>query len=296
LKWTPNLRTGLLAGVGILLLCILIDIGLLWRVIAGPPNGVTFVCVLLVLLSLPTVVAIGYRAYDFSELHYEFDRNQLLIHTAGTKQIIPTCSIERVIDGRQAALRVRMHNLTWPGLVVGQGYVDGIGLTLFYGVEPPEKQAIVVTPTLSYGLSVPDMDGFLEVLTTCQELGPSVEVRQQSEQSAYTRWDIWRDRFAQGVLLGGLVLNLALFGLLLFRYPWLPNLLPLHYDVTGAVDRIAPRREVFALPVIGLITLAANGFLGVLLYRRERVASYMAWSGAAVVQLLFLFALWRIVT
>ena len=93
----------------------------------------------------------------------------------------------------------------------------------------------------------------------------------------------------------GIVLNLALFGLLLFRYPSLPNLLPLHYDITGAVDRISPRGDVFALPIIGLITLLTNDVLGILLYRRERVMSYMAWSGAALVQIFFLLALWNTV-
>ncbi len=93
----------------------------------------------------------------------------------------------------------------------------------------------------------------------------------------------------------GIALNLALFGLLLTRYPGLPNLLPLHYDVEGAVDRIAPRQDEFALPVIGQIALTANGLFGALLYRRQRIVSYMAWSGAVLVQVLFLLALWNIV-
>ena len=53
--------------------------------------------------------------------------------------------------------------------------------------------------------------------------------------------------------------------------------------------------SLFALPVIGLIILLANDVFGALLYRRERVASYMAWSGAALVQVFFLLALWNIV-
>ena len=75
-----------------------------------------------------------------------------------------------------------------------------------------------------------------------------------------------------------------------------PMAVGLTADVTGAVDRIAPRNDVFALPVIGLIVWVANGFLGTALYRHERVASYIAWSGAAIVQVFFLLALWGIVT
>ncbi len=295
MKWKPDPRTGMWVGGGLIVLLVLLDVGLVWRVVGGPVNGTTFVCALLVLLSLPTIALIGYRVYDLSQLRYEFDRNHLIIHTAGTRQIVPTCQIERVIDGRQGGLKVRMRSLPWPGLFLGQGTVEGVGLTLFYAVTPPREQAIVVTPALAYGISVDDMDSFLDVLTTCQELGPSVEVRQESEQSLYVRWDIWGDRLAQGVLLGGILLNVALFGMLLFRYPRLPNLLPLHYDTTGAVDRISPREDVFALPLIALITLAANGLLGALLYRRERVVSYMVWGGGVLVQVVFLLALWTIV-
>jgi uncharacterized membrane protein len=87
-----------------------------------------------------------------------------------------------------------------------------------------------------------------------------------------------------------------LLAILLFRYPRLPNVLPMHYDAIGQVDRIAPRSEAFDLPIIGLITWGVNGILGALLYRRQRMISYLAWTGTLVVQVLFLLALWNIVT
>jgi uncharacterized membrane protein len=90
-------------------------------------------------------------------------------------------------------------------------------------------------------------------------------------------------------------LSALLFAVLLFRYPSLPDRLPMHYDATGQVDRIAPRSEVFDLPVIGLIAWATNGVLGTLFYRRQRMLSYLAWSGTLIVQTLFLMALWDIV-
>jgi hypothetical protein len=294
-KWRPSTRTGLWVGAGIILAIVLLDVGLVWRAVAGPVSGWTFVCVLLSLSSVVVIGLLGYRLYDLSQLGYEFGRNQLVIRTAGTRQIIPTDSIERVIDGRKTALRARVRGLTWPGCYVGEGHVEDVGMTLFYAIAPPQKQAIVVTPSLAYGISVDDMESFLEVLASCQEIGPSVEVQQRSSQARYVEWDIWHDRLAQSVLLGGIVVNLALFGLLLFRYPLLPDAIPMHWDAMGLVDRIAMRQEVFALPVFGLITLLANDGLGAVFYRRERIASYMLWSGAVLVQLLFLLALWQII-
>jgi hypothetical protein len=120
-------------------------------------------------------------------------------------------------------------------------------------------------------------------------------VAQRSGQAPYVGWDIWHDRLAQGALLAGIIINLALFGLLLFRYPVLPDAIPMHWDATGSVDRIALRQEAFALPVFGLITLLTNDGLGAAFYRRQRIASYLLWSGAVLVQLLFLLALWQII-
>jgi hypothetical protein len=295
-NWRPKTRTGVWIGLGIMAAIVLIDVGLVWRIVSGPANGWTFVLALLVLTSLFALALVGYRIYDLSRLGYALDRNQLVIQTAGAQQIVPTCNIERVIDGRETALSVRMKSLTWPGCALGQGVIEGVGLTLFYAVDSPGKQAIVVTPTLAYGISVDDLESFVEVLTTCQEIGPSVEVEQRSERAAFVRWDIWRDRLAQGVLGAGVLLNLVLFGLLLFRYPRLPGALPMHYDASGAVDRISPRESVFVLPVIAVITLFVNNLLGAMLYRRQRVMAYMVWSGAVLVQVFFLMALWQIVT
>jgi hypothetical protein len=289
------MRPGLWAGIGIIAAILLLDVGLVWRVVAGSVNGWTFASALLALLSLPAIVLLGYKLYDFSRLGYEFDRNRLVIRTAGTQQVIPTSSIERVIDGREAQLKTRMQSLTWPGYCFGQGQIEGVGLTLFYAVRPPRAQAIVVTPSLAYGISVDDMESFVEVLDTFQELGPSAEVAQRSGQAPYVGWDIWHDRLAQGALLAGIVVNLLLFGLYLFRYPALPDAIPMHWDATGSVDRIALREEAFALPMFGLIILLTNDGLGTAFYRRQRVASYLLWSGAALVQLLFLLALWQII-
>jgi hypothetical protein len=295
-----------LIGGGIVLLIAAIDAGLLWRVIRGPLNGLTFVCAFVVLLTLAPLAMIAYRIYDLLHLRYAFDRNCLVIVTAAVRQIVPMHRIERIWMGRaldspapdspSTGFKARIRGLVWPGCYVGPGEVEGIGLTLFYGVTSPREQVIVVTPSLAYGLSVPNVREFEEVFGACRALGPQTEVRQESARAAYTDWSIWQDRLAQGVLLGGVLLCAVLFAILLFRYPHLPNVLPMHYDAVGRVDRIAPRSEAFVLPVIGLITWTTNVVLGIVFYRRQRMLSYLAWSGTLVVLVLILMALWSIVT
>jgi len=98
------------------------------------------------------------------------------------------------------------------------------------------------------------------------------------------------------VLLGAaLAINLILFGFLAARLPNLDPQLPLHFNSLGQADRIRPKIELFALPVIGLLILGANLVLGLVFYRRERAGAYLLWGGAAAVQALFWLAATSIV-
>ncbi len=305
MNWTPDRRKGVLLGIGWIFLLVIIDGLLLWRIIGGRINGWTFIAALLVLASLPAMALLGYWLYGLSRLRYEFDRNRLVIYTAAGEQVVPMSSVIRVIGGRQSesgetspgetGLAVSMKSPVWPGYWIGSGVVQGVGMTLFYAVTPPAEQAIVVTRSMAYGISVQDMETFVDVFRAALRIGPSVEVAQSSQRAPYLAWSIWGDRLLQSLVLGSVLINVLLFGILTFRYPGLPERLPLHFDAQGVVDRIAGRQEVFDLPVISLIVLGVNGLLGALLYRQQRVAAYLAWGGGLVVQVFFFLALWNIV-
>ncbi len=295
MNWTPDRRKGVLIGIGWVLLLVLLDGLLLWRIIGGRINGWTFIAALLVLVSLPAMALLGYWLYGLVCLRYEFDRNRLIIYTAAGEQIVPMGHIVRVIDGREAHLQVAMKSPVWPGYWIGPGMVNDLGLTLFYAVTPPTEQAIIVTPSVAYGISVPDMETFMQVFRAALHMGPSVEMTQTSRRASYLNWAVWHDRLLQSLVLGTVLINVLLFALLTFRYPALPDCLPLHFDARGVVDRIAARQEVFDLPVIGLIVLTVNGLIGTALYRWQHIAAYLAWSGALVVQVFFLLALWNII-
>jgi hypothetical protein len=280
----------------VLILAILgVDAGLVWRIRLGPHNGITFLAGLMVLISLAVIAVVAYRIYDLTQLRYEFDRNRLLIARAGMQHTIPIESIERVVDGAEAKLAAKIRGVRWPGCYIGLGSTDETGMTLFYGVDAPGDQTIIVTPVLAYGITVPDMGAFRQVFAACRQLGPLTQVRHETIRAPYLHWPIWRDRAAHVLVGAGILLGALLFAVLLFRYPDLPARLPLHYDAAGRVDRIAPRQEAFVLPVIGAIAWVTNGLLGTLFYRRQRMLSYLAWSGTLIVQTLFLMALWDIV-
>ena len=145
---------------------------------------------------------------------------------------------------------------------------------------------LVLTDAAAYGISPADREGFLAAFAARKELGPTQDVAQESIRPRFFEWPLWRDRTARGLVAGGLVLCVALFGFLILRYPNLPARIPLHFDPLGRPDRFGGPPEAFILPVIGLLALVVNAGLGVPVYLRQRIPAYLLWSGAVLVQVL----------
>ncbi len=284
--WKLDTSQGLGVGITLVVVIILVNAGLVWLAATRPLGIGTFAIGLTVLVSLVSLGLIGYWLYGLARSGYSLDRNALVIHWGLTKQIIPTTEIERVLTGDGIEGRVRFFGGMWPGHYAGYGEVPGVGSALFYATVPPRHQIYVVTPGLTYGISPADRDGFLESLHKRLQMGPTQLVEQSSKRPGFLDWTLWQDRLGLALLTVGFLALLALIGLLCFRFPGLPRLVPLHFDALGNPDRLGRQVQIFILPLIGLLALLLNGALGVLTYRRQRVASYLLWGGTILVQVL----------
>ncbi|MFB0534388.1 MAG: DUF1648 domain-containing protein [Anaerolineae bacterium] len=98
------------------------------------------------------------------------------------------------------------------------------------------------------------------------------------------------DRLVHVLLVLGLLLNLALFAYVGWRFRALPESLPLHFDILGQPDRFGVRSEIFKLPAIGLLLLVLNSLLGLAVQRWEKLGAYLLLGAATVVQMLFWLA------
>jgi len=285
-KWKTKAIRGLGVGIGLMVAIILVDVGLIILAATRPLSIGTFIIGLAVLVSLGLLGLIGYWLYGLARSGYSLDRNALVIHWGPTEQTIPTGQIERVFMGDEVEGHIRFHGGMWPGHCVGYGEVPGAGAVLFYATVPPRRQTYVVTPGLTYGISPADRDGFLEALHKRLQMGPTQVVEQSSRRPGFLNWPIWQNRTGMALLAVGLLAVLALIGLLCFQFPALPRMVPLHFDAAGDPDRLGLRGQIFILPLIGLLALLLNGALGWLVYRRERVAAYLLWGGAVLIQVL----------
>ncbi|MBN1178409.1 MAG: DUF1648 domain-containing protein [Anaerolineae bacterium] len=285
-EWQTDPQTGLRVGVILIAAILIVAAGLVALAATQPVTIWTFVAGLAALVGLISAALIGYWIGGLIRSGYALDRNALTITWGANELVIPTPQIKQAILGSDLTGRLHFHGVRWPGYWVGDGEVEGLGRVVFYATEPPAQQVFLVTEGLTYAISPEEGESFLRTLQTRLQMGPTQLVESSSKGPAFLQWHFWRDALALALLVGGFVVILGLLGLLTARFPALPRLLPLHFDASGNPDRLGPRGEVFFVPVIGLLVWLANGTLGGLLYRRERLVSYLFWAGALLVQML----------
>jgi hypothetical protein len=282
----PNRWLGVTSGLALMALVIALDVVIIRTIRQAEISIVTFFLSLLLIASLVLLGLVAYWLYGLVQSGFFVDRNALVIRWGATTQVIPMGSIEAVLPGDQVKGIERFRGPMWPGMRVGYGQLEEIGPTLFFATGPLRKQVILTTPALAYALSPSNSEVFLEAVRRRLSMGPTQSVEQASRQPTLLTWSFWSDSLALALLVSGLILLVALFGYITWRYPSLTEPQPLHFDAAGQPDRWGTPAQVFTLPFIGLLAMIANGGLGFLLYERERPASYLLWSGALVVQLL----------
>ena len=294
-KWKPSRLKGAAMGLAMALLVLALDGLSLFHLTHSPITLLSFFEGLLVVLSLPILATLGYWLYGLFDLRYLLDRNGLVIVWAGTRQIIPLNRITRVVRGETIGEEVKMQGIKWPGYHIAYGQVEGLGLVLSYSTRPLRDQLLLVTPTITYGISPSDPEGFLADFELRRRLGPIRPLRQRSIQARFVTLPFWRDRIAHLLLALGSVANAALFAYICSIYPALPRFLPLHFDALGQVNRIGPRSEILLLPACGLIMLLFNSVLGFWVFNRERLAAYLLFAAAILVQALLWVATFNII-
>jgi hypothetical protein len=288
------------------LLFIALVIGLDWLLVSAVltrqvPNEqinlLSFVCGLLVVLSLPVLGVAAYQTLNCATLRYRLDRNGVVIQRGGTRWTLPIADVLEVRPGAEAEGKiVRRHGLRWPGYEHGEGRLPGVGRVHFLATRPLREQLLLLTSGQVFAISPREPDQFVKALDERRALGPNRVLHGGVERARWVTWPFWTDRVAWGLLGTALALNLLLFGCLSTLFPSLDLQLPLHFDTVGDVDRIGGRMELFALPIIGLIILGTNLALGLALYKRERAGAYLLWGAAAATQFLFWLATFGLVS
>jgi len=68
------------------------------------------------------------------------------------------------------------------------------------------------------------------------------------------------------------------------------ELIPLHYNIYFGVDLIGLKNQIYKIPLMGLIFGVVNYFLGFLIYKQEKYASYILLGSSLLVMVVLFLA------
>ena len=282
--WDANIRLGWLLGLVFVAGLLGATVAAVVLVIIKPVTIWTFVLSVGALLALLLALRLIYQLWGLIHAAYEMDRNVMIIHWGAVHCQIPMASVRDVFSGADVQ-HLRMHvTLRWPGYYVGLGEDEVIGPILFYATRPLAEQVIMRTDSLAYAISPNDLEEFLPAFKERLAMGPTQEVEEFSTHPAFLDWAIWHDRYAMITLIGSVLWLILLTGMLCWRYPYLPAEIALRFAPTGEPLLLAETSRIFYMALIGAIIWVLNGALGLLLYRRVKIAAYFLWSGLLAVQ------------
>ncbi|MEE8421677.1 MAG: PH domain-containing protein, partial [Dehalococcoidia bacterium] len=234
----------------------------------------------------------AYWTYGLATLSYALDRNGLVIAWGPTRQVIPLGAIERLVPATSIGVP-RVAGVTWWGHHVGRAHIDRIGDVLFYSThQSPGQVLYVMTNERNYAISVEDPASFAQEIQVRQELGPTAEVTHHVERSGAAAQPFWDDRLGIALVLLAILAGAAVWAQVALLYADLPPTLELHFPPTEAtpIVTVVSRDAILELPRVASIMLAINLVLGIALHAWERVAGYVLFLAAIVVQAAFIAA------
>ncbi|HEY62984.1 MAG TPA: DUF1648 domain-containing protein [Caldilineae bacterium] len=276
----PRAFLGFLAA-GILLL---FAVALSWGSLALPFGGLAFILAISAMAALAASLYALYRTLIPLTLRYHVSRDGVIVTWLLSQYVIPIRHIREIVLGADDQGPGAWW--TWPSRYVARLEGGSYGHVVSLATRPLPEQILLVTSDGVLGLSPADPEEFVSALQERYRLGPARLLTPGLQPPWIVRWPLWRDRLAVGLLFIGAMGVVLLFGWLSFTYAGLPEQVPLHFDAHGIADRIGPRSGLFVLPIISLLAWVVNGVWGGLVYARQRVAAYLLWGGALVVQLL----------
>ncbi len=240
---------------------------------------------------LPLLGLLAYRTWAAFTLEYWVDRNAVTVRWANVRQIIPLSEISSIVAGG-------LHDLSgprwfhWPGEYLRPAQTFGLPVIAAMATRPLHECLLLNTKGGAFALSPADADGFLDAVQERYRLGPAAAVELALVRTAYGARLFGSDGLGLALLAGGLLGCLLIAGLLVVRFPGLPDALTFHYNADGLPDVIRSKSALFIIPIIGFLAWLVNGVAGLwMAMRRQPIAAYMLWGGAVAVQACSLLAL-----
>ncbi len=299
-EWRPKPSRGGRIGAAVTALALVIALGAALYGATHPIAVDVFVASVAGLAAFLLALAAGLLTYGYRSLRYRLEQERVVVEWLGVREIIPLESIEGLFKGQRLGRQAAVEGIGWPGYRVGRVRAEGVGWVKFYGTSIDPADALLLgTGRGGYAFTPADLSGFRSALLERLETLPEPDLEQEPTVRPSTvtpSWlSLWRDGLAISLMAGALAVLLASFGHVASRFPYLPALMPLHFDQMGTPDIIGPPTDAFRMPLEGLVILLANLVVIGAIHRRQRDAGRILAAATLFVELVMLVAVLRVV-
>jgi hypothetical protein len=154
----------------------------------------------------------------------------------------------------------------------------------------------VETHTHQYTLALRERDRFTHELEERRRLGV-VQPQREGRQQIREPWSAFIGApIPQITVILIALANIGLWCLLTWRYPSLPETIPVRFDPVGGTAGTRSRTYTLLLPGVATLIGFGNTVLAMFVYRRSRLGSELLLVGALLVQLVLSAAISFVIT
>jgi hypothetical protein len=286
MHFIPSRNKGIAIGLLMLVLALAAMVGGVIQIARTRITPLLGLWIALPILGLPLGVLIGYRLYGLLTARYLLDRNGFYLRWGLASDQIPLASIHSIQVGSAVDPNLSpVKGFYWPGCVVGQREVAGLGLVEFFSTESAEGTLLIAFEDRAIAISPPDPQAFQGAFSEVSQLGSLEQIAAISQRPDFFSARLWADRLARTLILMGLALPVAQLGYLALRLSSLPSLVPFGFDPAGNPSLLVSSTQLMLLPLMSGFWWGVDFVIGAWLYRLERNHSiaYLVWGMAIVV-------------
>lgn len=292
----PSKRFGLiLHGILILILGGISGFGFLnlIRVEVGPS---VVIYLLMALLGFAPIPFLGYRAYALFKADYYIDRDSLAMMWGLRVEDIPLTDIEWVRPASDLTRPLVLPRFRLPGAVIGTRRHPDLGIVEFIA-SSTRNMILIATAKRVFAISPRDAAALVRTFARATELGSLMPAEPKSVYPSFIVTQAWESPIARFLWMSGLLLNLGLVVWIGVLIPALTQV-PFGFDTFGVPNDITPSARLILLPLISASMFAGGLTAGLYFYRWEKTQplSFVLWISGTVCALLFLVAVWFLVT
>jgi hypothetical protein len=286
----PERRLGSLFQAGAIMVFTVAGLMGLWQASRASIGPMFLFYLLPAMAALAIVPMLAYRLYALQNSSFTLARDGIHLRWGLRFEDIPVENVLWVRPAPELGSALPLPRLRWPGSVVGHRHLPDAEQVEFMASNT-RSLVVIATPGKGFAISPDDVQAFLEAFQRCSEMGALSPMAARSVYPTVLLARVWADRPGRTLILSEGALSILLLAWISLVVPTRETV-PLGFLPDGTPGAGAPTVRLLLLPMLNTIFLLTNLILGLFFFRREESQpfSYLLWSNAVLVTVLFLAA------